>query len=447
MRWRLEQLDKNGIKGWVYDSENPERIFQVFALRGNTIVGSAFASEKRPALAQAGHPTDSCGFSLLPDESPESLVIICLNAFPGGKDLILYSPNKEAIGSLRRAYQSFDADSGEGNSESAKKLAALKLPSLQGMKVLDLGCNEGFFCQHALAQGAKRVVGVDASNWFIEKAKNLVPNYSALEEEGRLSFLHSSWWNIPDERFDLILFLSAIHYETRQKEFLDFLQTRLAPGGVLCLECGVVHQKGKRWVSVARSVDTCRFPTEEMLLHTLLSRYAVRYAGASVMQAGDPIPRSIYLCTAKKPVVLIVRGPSGSGKTVVSNLFGDKDIPVIGTDSFFTNRATLALAGGFPLYECIRKELDGNSLHKAGRLLISNKLVNDFCKEFTASLPLDEPLVCVEGEVFAYAAIFERLTTELQNAGAVAWDVTPADPAQRRRMEETYPAAPQQEGR
>lgn len=437
MHWRLEQLDKNGIKGWVYDPDNPGRMLQVFALRGGTIVGRAVACEKRPALAKSGHPTEACGFSIPPDgKDPAELVLLCMNALPGGKDIVLYSPDKKAIGTVRESR----ADQSGEDFERAKRLASLKLPDLKGMKVLDLGCGEGFFSLHALSQGAARVVGVDSSDWCIEKAKTLVPDYAGLEAKGRVSFLRTSWWNVPDERFDLILLLSSIHEEPRQKELLDFLSTRLAPGGVLLLECGVVRQAGKSWISLAGKDTTHRFPTEELLLHTLLSRYGVRYVGQSAMRTGIPAPHNIYFCTAKKSVVLIVRGPGGSGKSVVSGLLGEKDIPVMSSDFFFTRYggALADKAPKTPLYECIQREMSGKNLHKAGRLFMENDLVDEFCREFASLLPLEEPLICVEGEVFAHAEIFERLTTELRLAGAVVWDVTPGDPVSRRCMEETY---------
>ena len=59
-------------------------------------------------------------------------------------------------------------DDAKGGSKSSEKLKALALPQLKnrhseaaplkGLSVLDIGCNEGFFCGEALKQGARRVV-------------------------------------------------------------------------------------------------------------------------------------------------------------------------------------------------------------------------------------------------------------------------------------------------
>src|SRR5687768_9381221 len=72
-------------------------------------------------------------------------------------------------GKVHMAYQSH-ADK-PGVSKSDEKLAALHMPaSLIGKRVLDLGCNEGFFCFDAKRRGAARVVGVDRNEGFINTA-------------------------------------------------------------------------------------------------------------------------------------------------------------------------------------------------------------------------------------------------------------------------------------
>ena len=44
-------------------------------------------------------------------------------------------------------------------------------PSLQGKKVLDLGCGYGWHCRFAVEQGAVRVLGIDLSRKMIGEAK------------------------------------------------------------------------------------------------------------------------------------------------------------------------------------------------------------------------------------------------------------------------------------
>ena len=207
----------------------------------------------------------------------------------------------------RGQYQSFD--DARGGSKSAEKLAALRLKllpnahsaatPLRGLKVLDIGCNEGFFCGEALRQGASRVVGVDQSKNFLDRAKLRFP-------EAR--FMRTSWWALPDEKFDVILFLSAIHYEPNQRALLEKLAQHLTPTGVLVLECGVVQGQSKTWHAVKRADDIRRYPTFPMLLRELLRPYAGRLMGSSVLQGGDPVPRYVLHCPLRKSMALIVGG-------------------------------------------------------------------------------------------------------------------------------------------
>ena len=98
-------------------------------------------------------------------------------------------------------YQSFPDV--PGDSHTLDKLKALQLPDLRGRSFLDVGCNEGFFCGFASYQGASRVLGVDHTAGFVERARRRFP---------ACEFLCTDWNHLPDERFDVILLASALHY-------------------------------------------------------------------------------------------------------------------------------------------------------------------------------------------------------------------------------------------
>ena len=71
-------------------------------------------------------------------------------------------------------YQSFpDA---AGASRTLDKLKALMLPEMAGLRFLDVGCNEGFFCGFAAFQGARESVGIDHSQLFIGRARRRFPD-------------------------------------------------------------------------------------------------------------------------------------------------------------------------------------------------------------------------------------------------------------------------------
>src|SRR4051794_23896292 len=103
-------------------------------------------------------------------------------------------------------YQTFDGQ--RGDSRTAEKLERIQLPpSLEGKSVLDLGCNEGFFALEAKKRGAVRVVGLDHDKRSIQAAKE-----HAAQANLDVEFLCSKMSDLPKEKFDFILLLSALHY-------------------------------------------------------------------------------------------------------------------------------------------------------------------------------------------------------------------------------------------
>lgn len=59
------------------------------------------------------------------------------------------------------------------------------LPSLQGKRVLDLGCGDGWFCRWASARGASVCRGVDASAAQLERAREVTELHRAYLQESR----------------------------------------------------------------------------------------------------------------------------------------------------------------------------------------------------------------------------------------------------------------------
>ena len=175
--------------------------------------------------------------------SPKEVDRVVIQARPGPEHD--WKPVKRRARRRAGQYQSFD--DAKGGSKSTEKLKALALPQLknrhseatplQGLSVLDIGCNEGFFCGEALRQGARRVVGIDMNNGFLERARKRFPE---------AEFRHGSWWDLPDEKFDVIFFLSAIHYEPRQRALLEKLASHLTPTGTLMLECGAIGGRARQ---------------------------------------------------------------------------------------------------------------------------------------------------------------------------------------------------------
>ena len=181
----------------------------------------------------------------------------------------------------------------EGASKTLDKLAALHLPDLTSKKVLDIGCNEGFFCGWAKFNGASQVLGIDRSPKVMDTCELLFSD---------CDFKCQSWDDLDDTKYDVILFLSAIHYAKDQEQTIHFLMDRLEPTGRLVLEMGIAPRMADKFIEVHRIAgDVCQYPTATKM-HSMLSRYSYTYVGPSVNQGGDQIPRHVYHVMHRAPV-------------------------------------------------------------------------------------------------------------------------------------------------
>jgi SAM-dependent methyltransferase len=216
-------------------------------------------------------------------------------------------------------YQTFPG--AEGASRTVDKLVALKLPDLADKRFLDVGCNEGFFCGFAKYSGASRVVGVDNTKLFLDRAKARFPD---------CEFLLQGWDGLPDGEFDVILLASAL---------LSKLVDKLASDGVLIVELGIVSSSDSVWEEVDRGIDQRKFPSMRKLKE-ILSNYAWKWMGPSVMQEGDPVPRHVVHVSRRKPIAYLLMQPPGYGKTsIAANLFERAGILTVSGDELIRRLA------------------------------------------------------------------------------------------------------------
>lgn len=227
------------------------------------------------------------------------------------------------------SYQTFSDQNGA--SRSSEKLARLGLPNtLIGKSVLDLGCNEGFFCIEAKRRGATYVMGIDQNPRVIESARIKAEN-AQLE----IDFIESTMDALPDRQFDIILLMSALHYIPAPAALLRYLRNFLTPAGMLILEAGVHTGLHGRTVGRAlRSIDERLFPTHDLLLGTWLKGYSVRRIGSSVPQIGDPVPRFVFHCRTALTNVMLIVGNGGIGKSTLASQLDAA--PRISTDELFS---------------------------------------------------------------------------------------------------------------
>lgn len=242
-------------------------------------------------------------------------------------------------------YQSFpDA---AGASHTLDKLKALMLPALGGRSFLDVGCNEGFFCGFAKFQGATRVLGIDHSAGFIERARRRFPD---------CEFRCQGWDGLPDERFDVILLASALHYATDQGALLERLIERLTPDGVLVLELGIASSQKSEWTRIKRGIDERYFPSMPKV-RELLADHAWKWVGKSVPQAGDPVGRHVLHISRRRPVAYLLMEPPGFGKSSIARrLFPPAGVPLVSGDEILSAVARGEQAASPELCECLQKD-------------------------------------------------------------------------------------------
>lgn len=222
------------------------------------------------------------------------------------------------------AYQSFPWQDGDSN--SFKKLVQLYLPTLRGKTFLDVGCNTGFFCGWAAFQKAAYVKGVDSNATFIASAQKWFPS---------CSFSCISWESLGTQTYDIILYLSALHYAHDQQWMVDELMRHVKRDGLLVLELGIAPGAQDAFIEVQRTIDTRFFPTQTKLC-SMLEKYAFKKIGPSVAQAGDPLPRYVYHVQHKKPVAVLLMDSHYSGKTSVAKQLFMENIKRIHGDGMYT---------------------------------------------------------------------------------------------------------------
>lgn len=312
-------------------------------------------------------------------------------------------------------YQSFGDE--RGDSDSAAKLAVLDLPvDMRAKRFLDIGCNEGFFCLEAIRRGAAQAVGVDMDAAVLERARARAAGLPVL-------YQNSSWWQLPEGPFDVILMSSALHYEPRPKAFLAEVARRLAPDGLFVLEAGVyANSDEKMWVDVQRHDGALRFPTRRMLVEDILQSMAVRYIGPSVSQAGDPLGRQVFHCWARRPTAVVLSGGSGEGKTYLTSLLTvrsgaarvdhDHVLALIAKDEFSSRD---------PLVRKIVERFQVDKIYRLVAELVAEGEGEAYGRLLAKFVPSENDLVVVEGFGFLFPQVMDAFVSELQARRFVIW--------------------------
>ena len=136
----------------------------------------------------------------------------------------------------------------DGNANDLFEIPALfsMIPSLEGKRVLDLGCGFGEHCRMFVERGAACVVGIDISEKMLEvaKRKNNDPKieYRLMPMEEIASL---------DGQFDVVVSSLALHYVEDFSAVVQGIHSLLSSGGVFLFSQEhpfvTSHTGGNRW--------------------------------------------------------------------------------------------------------------------------------------------------------------------------------------------------------
>lgn len=104
------------------------------------------------------------------------------------------------------------------------------LPSLQGKRVLDLGCGFGWHCRYAREHGAASVIGVDISAKMLARAQEI-------NNDPGIQYIQAAIEDIdfPSASFDVVISSLAFHYVERFDLACRTIHQTLTNGGAFVL--------------------------------------------------------------------------------------------------------------------------------------------------------------------------------------------------------------------
>ncbi|MCU0817598.1 MAG: hypothetical protein MUF74_14535, partial [Cypionkella sp.] len=289
----VDTISSTCVEGWAAFPACPERQVMVQAVLDGVVVGQGATREFRPDVQQAlGLGAEMVGFRLeleiAPDRCPELEVL----AFDGAVWTPLLRSSAVAVAPpAQMAPSDIDPDSfqrlvtlGLVGVEGG----AFPLAPMRGKTVLILDAEGDMFHNEALRQGAARVVRHvigDDRRHFARDGDPCLPRPLRAGSD------------LPEGRFDIIIFGDAGDISAYGRSIFADLALRLAPGGVLVLEClalPVGESSGFGFASLP--IGAQHVVHLDYLVDGLLADFSVRIMGASPVRAGDVLPRYALRC-------------------------------------------------------------------------------------------------------------------------------------------------------
>jgi SAM-dependent methyltransferase len=250
-------------------------------------------------------------------------------------------------------YQTFDFIGGpRRGSDSGKKyeLSRLSEFDVKGKRVLDVGCNSGYFLYRMLDKDPEFLFGIDLSESYIACARKFNDLHF---KSSKVRFVRDDFFTRDfNEKFDLIICFSTFHYFGElQKAFFDKCFSLLNDDGILLLEMEEFPKNDVPMVDRSeRPADKQRYhyPNELMLKNFIFGHFNIFDKYISVFQGGSLYDRYFYklqkikFVPGKRPLlekyqktIIIVTGKSMSGKSTISDDLLNDNISYVAMDNLW----------------------------------------------------------------------------------------------------------------
>jgi tRNA (mo5U34)-methyltransferase len=114
-----------------------------------------------------------------------------------------------------------------------------RIDTLQGRRVLDVGCGSGYHCWRMLGDGAREVIGIDPTPLFVVQFWAL---QEYLQRDG-IWVLPLGIEHVPEklQAFDTVFSMGVLYHRRSPMDHLQELKDSLRPGGQLVLETLVIE--------------------------------------------------------------------------------------------------------------------------------------------------------------------------------------------------------------
>jgi len=197
-------------------------------------------------------------------------------------------------------YQSFDfIDNKIKASNSGEKYKSSRLEGFEllGQKVLDVGCNAGYFLFRLLDKNPSKMLGVDAGENFIFIANEINKKYF---NSPIIQFIKGDFFEINfTEKFDLIICFSTFHYFLdNQNRFLKDCYFLLNSKGILLLEMEE-YPDSNIFPHVNKAIrpadgKSYHYPNQAMLEAWIKNLFTIEDRYISTKQGGSLYDRYFY---------------------------------------------------------------------------------------------------------------------------------------------------------